>query len=141
MAKYKYIIILLLLVGLFTIVGCPSGNNNQQYQIINVQPENRYIDAGQNSRIFFEIVNNAETTLVSRIETQLNSTCFGTTEDKGLDGIPPKQKISYYVYIRSSSSYYNGEGCKGKSFKAVLVLKDIGGQKLASEETEISIPK
>lgn len=139
-------ILLFVLVGLILLLtSCQEITSSQaqdKYQIVNVEPEKRYIDFGKNTRIFFEVINNAETTLVSRIETKINNSCFSIVEDKGLDGIPPGQKTSSYVYINSQSGDYGyKENCKGEAFKVSLILKDISGKILAVGETEVSIPK
>ena len=149
--KNSPILLLLSVCLLLLLAGCQEGRESSpvkpKYEIINIEPESRYIDFGKSTRIFFEIVNNADTTLVSRIETRINNSCFGMVEDKGLDGIPPGQKISSYVYINSLSERYSGdynynkENCKGEAFKVILILKDISGKMLVSTETEVAIPK
>lgn len=132
--KTKWILIFLFL--LVFIGGC----EDQYYPINNLNLENENIGFGQNTKLFFDITNNLETTLLAKVEVQINESCFEKIQEKELGEISPSKNVRDYVVIRSKMNSRNSlDSCNNQIFIVELLLKDINGKLLNSKTTIIGI--
>ena len=89
------------------------------------------------TNIYFDVVNNADTTLVGKVELQVNNdtnSCFYPVAEKELAQIQPKSSNNRYYVTLSTNNANQKPACIGKSFDITLRLKDSFG-KVLDEKT------
>lgn len=140
--------ILLLLIVLLVIFAISTGylgisNWNKKASLDNVRIENPTVSQGEQTKLFFNIENNLDTTLNPKIEIKINQDknerCFYEVDEKILDNVFPKDKLPSYIYITSVQKNFEDDNCKNRLFVVTLYLKDFNGKVLDSETVEIGI--
>ena len=117
--------------------GCDT---SYYYPIENPNTDKKNIGFNEETRLFFDVKNGAQTTLTAEVEVKINDTCFFESRDKELGEISPGKTIRSYVVIMSRANYDNRlDSCNGQVFDVAIIIKDISGKVLNSKVVEVGI--
>lgn len=137
-SPYVIISILIILVLIF---GGTTLNNilSKQAYLDNVKFDKDRIQMGENTRLFFDVVNNGDYSLNLKVSVNIiNGTeCFQSFQDKNLDVISPRSKSTSYIYIYSTN--YNRDKCEQKIFPVEVILKDINGKEFDKKDITLGV--
>ncbi len=134
------IIILLLSTGLLS-----YDKFTKKVYLENVNLENPRISQGTQTKLYFDVVNNLDTTINPKIEVLIDQgkdeECFAKVEEKTLDKVLPGTKLPTYVYVNSNSENYNykAKNCSQRVFNIQINLKDFNGKVLDQKIIEIGV--
>lgn len=133
-----YIAIVILVTIILILGGYISFDTfTKKYDLQNVEADNKNLDAGDSTRIFFDVFNKESLTFLGKVELIANETCFYSTQEQPLSEVQPKSRIRSSVTLRVNSLYGSKEeACRGKPFPITIKLKDASG-KVLDEETII----
>lgn len=135
---------ILIVIGIILIVVSIPNISKQFGKLItpkyafSIEPEKNSYFLTENIKTFYEIINNGDTTLVSKIRTEFNETCFYTLNDINVE-IPPNGRKKDFFYITTKS--WNRNECEGQVFDTTFWLDDISGRNILTVQKEINITK
>jgi len=113
---------------------------SQNKRLEDIKIEMSDLRQGEQTSVFFDVVNGGGTTFLGKIEILTNSTCFQDGSEKLLSEIAPESRLRASVNIRTKSSFRdNTSVCVGKSFEIKLVLEDASGKPLHNKIITINI--
>jgi len=147
--KIIYPLIFCLFLSLILLLnGCFALLEAKHYYLDNIQVEKPNLRGDvvptDVTKIFFDVVNSGKTTLLSKIEVELNETCFNRVNPKELPQITPGYKRTSIDISVRNYGYSHGDSaikeCTGKKFKVKLILKDVNSESTLDDKTvDISI--
>lgn len=132
------IFIILLVIITFLVANVWTSSHPYKLDNVNLGDLNIPFRSG-NVDIYFDVVNNADTTLISKVEVKVLedvNNCFREPYEKELPQIKPKsQNNRYSVSLQTSYNSNKEDECENKSFVVSLKLKDSFGKVLDEETT------
>ena len=130
----------------------PYQPSTPSYEIKNIEPTIKDISISsqfdrlsslERPKICFNIINNGQTTLVSKVDIMGNTTCFNSISTKSIGEIAPGNKprecvdISLNYNLNQDQSLISS--CQGKTYEFNLILRDITGNELARGSTSMNL--
>lgn len=147
--KIIYPLIFCLFLSLILLLnGCSLLKEPERYYLNNIEIEKPNLRGdivpSDTTKIYFDVINSGEITLLSKIEVELNESCFNRVSSKELPQIITGYKRTFIDISVRNYGYPYGDStikeCIGKKFKVKLILKDINSEKSLDEKTlDISI--
>jgi len=141
----QLIISIVIIVILLFATGILSFNlYNKKAYLDNVHLESDRITQGTQTKLYFDVINNFDTTLTPKIGVIINQStnenCFTKIDEKVLDKVSPKNRLPTYVYINSNQQLpYSTERCSQRIFIITINLKDFDGKVLDSKNIQIGV--
>ena len=141
-AQVAIIVLLVILILVFL----PTGLNYvkdyvQKDHTITISTEDESYDFGSRIKLFYEVENKGDLTLISKVSIKTNETCFYETDEKELNEIPPSKTEKSYVYIESRSNRNLRETCFNRTFDILAELMDTNGAMLDSNIIQVNITR